>query len=149
MGRSAWADCSGRKHLAEVQGSLGQEEDHREAFRSQEVEAQSHPYHRNQEQHRDYQGNHEVHQDLGNEPVAGIAAAAGQEGSRREGRAAAVGQADHGTEVAAGWEAAAVAEQGVLTTTSVSYSAYLNCISHAAKAMLQDDSVASVSLPPL
>jgi hypothetical protein len=115
-GQSASAGCSERMRLAEGQGSLGREEEGRkEACRSRAAE-RIHPYHRSQEQRRGYQGIREVLQDLRNEPVAGIAAAAGQEGSRREeeGMAAVAG---HGIEAVAGWEpaggvAAAVAAAG-------------------------------------
>lgn len=79
---------------------------------------------RNREQRPEHLGNHEVHRGPGSEPVAGTAAAAGQEGNRKEeeGREAAAGQADRGTEEAAGSEAAdgaaaaaVAAEQGGLT----------------------------------
>jgi hypothetical protein len=114
--------------LAEGQGSLVQEEEDRmEACHSLAAE-RNRPYHHIQGQRRGYQENREVLQDLRNEPVAGIAAAAGQEGSRKEeeGMAAAADQAGHGIEAVAGWEpaggvaAAAVAGQGVLTAIDVS-----------------------------
>jgi hypothetical protein len=118
----------------EDRGSLVQEEEGRkEACHSQAAE-RIHPYHHIQEQRQGYQGNREVLQGLGNGPVAGIAAAAGQEGSRKEeeGMAAAADQAGHGIGAAADWEpageaaaaaaaaAAAVAEQGALTAIDVS-----------------------------
>jgi hypothetical protein len=118
--------------LAEGQGSLVQEEEGRkEACHSQAAE-RIRPYHHIPEQRRGYQGNREVLQGLGNGLVVGIAAAAGQEGSRKEeeGMAAAADQAGHGIEAAADWEpaggvaaaaaAAAVAEQGALTAINVS-----------------------------
>jgi hypothetical protein len=86
--------------LGEAQGSLDREEDRKEACHSQAVEEQNHPFHRSQEQRPGYLGNHEAHQDLGSEPVAGSAAAAGQEGNRKEEGRAAV--ADHGMEAAVG-----------------------------------------------
>jgi hypothetical protein len=117
--------------LVEGQGSLVQEEEgHKEACHSQAAE-RIRPCHHIPEQRRGYQGNREVLQGLGNGLVVGIAAAAGQEGSRKEeeGMAAAADQAGHGIEAAADWEpaggvaaaaAAAVAEQGALTAINVS-----------------------------
>jgi hypothetical protein len=106
--------------LAEGQGSLVQEEEGRkEACHSQAAE-RIRPCHHIPEQRRGYQGNREVLQGLGNGLVVGIAAAAGQEGSRKEeeGMAAAADQAGHGIEAAA--DSAAVAEQGALTAINVS-----------------------------
>jgi hypothetical protein len=81
---------------------------------------------RSRERRLAHLGNHEVRRDPGSELVAGTAAAAGLGGSRRAGReAAAVGQADRGTEeaadgVAAAAAAAAAAEQGGLTAIIIS-----------------------------
>lgn len=116
----------------EVLGTLGQEEDRREACHSQAVGVRI----RSQEQRLEHLGNHEVHQVLGSEPVAGTAAAAGQEGNRKEGREAAAGRADRGTEEAAGSEAAdgaavaVAAETGGLTAIIVSLDSILVQYSH-------------------
>jgi hypothetical protein len=78
---------------------------------------------RSRERRLAHLGNHEVRRDPGSELVAGTAAAAGLGGSRRAGReAAAVGQADRGTEEAADGvaAAAAAAEQGGLTAIIIS-----------------------------
>jgi len=101
----------------EVLGTPGQEEDRREACHSQAVGVRI----RSQEQRLGRLGNHEVRQGLGNEPVAGTEAEAGQEGSRKEGRAAAADQAGRGTgEAADGVSVAAVAELDGLTAIIVS-----------------------------
>lgn len=101
----------------EVLGNLGQEEDRREACHSQAAGVRI----RSQEQRLGRLGNHEVRQGLGTEPVVGTEAEAGQEGSRKEGTAAAAGQADRGIgEAADGVSVAAVAELGGLTAISVS-----------------------------
>jgi hypothetical protein len=126
--------------LAEGQGSLVQEEEGRkEACHSQAAE-RIRPCHHIPEQRRGYQGNREVLQGLGNGLVAGIAAAAGQEGSRKEeeGTAAAADQVGHGIEAAADWEpaggvaaaAAAVAEQGASTAINVSNCSLLIILLH-------------------
>ena len=114
--------------LEEVQGNLDQEEGHTEACRNRAVAARN----RILGQRLERLGNHEVHRDPGNELVAGTAAAAGLEGNRREGKAAAAaGQAGRGTEEVAGSgpadgvAVAAVAEQGGLTAISVSLSSAL------------------------
>ena len=107
----------------EVLGNLGQEEDRREACHSQAVGVRI----RSQEQRLGRLGNHEVRQGLGTEPVVGTEAEAGQEGSRKEGTAAAAGQADRGIgEAADGVSVAAVAELGGLTAFNVSLSS--SCI---------------------
>lgn len=104
----------------EVLGNLGREEDRREACHSQAEVVRT----RSQEQRPGRLGNHEVRQGLGNEPVAGTEAGAGQEGSRKEGRAAAAGQAGQAGrgigEAADGVSVAAVAELGGLTGITVS-----------------------------
>lgn len=106
----------------EVLGNLGQEEDRREACHSQAVGVRT----RSQEQRLERLGNHEVRQGPGSEPVAGTAAAVGQEGSHKEDRAAAAGQADRGIgEAADGVSVAAVAELGGLTAIIVSLSSAL------------------------
>lgn len=110
----------------EVQGNPDQEEGRTEACRNRAVAARN----RILGQRLERLGNHEVHQGPGNEPVVGIAAAAGLEGNRRGGKAAAAGQAGRGTEEAAGsgpadGVAVAVAEQGGLTAINVSLSSTL------------------------
>ena len=133
-GQLAWAGCSGRMRRGEVQGNLDQEEGRREACHNQVVVARI----RIQEQRLGHLGSHEVHQDPGSEPVAGIAAEACPEGNRKEGREAAAGQAGRGIEEAAGSEAAAdgaaaaaVAEPGGLTAINVSLSSNLFQLSHS------------------
>lgn len=86
--------------LEEDRGILDREEG-KEACHSQAAAERNRPYHRIQEQRRDYLGNHEVRRDLGIEPVAGIGAAAGREGSHREGEGKAAAAA-HGIEAAVG-----------------------------------------------
>jgi len=137
-GQLAWAGCSGRMRRGEVQGNLDQEEGRREACHNQVVVARI----RIQEQRLGHLGSHEVHQDPGSEPVAGIAAEAGPEGNRKEGREAAAGQAGRGIEEAAGSEAAAdgaaavaavaavAAEQDGLTAIIVSLSSILVKLFH-------------------
>lgn len=127
-GQLAWAGCSGRmRREEEVLGNLGQEEGRKEACHNQAVGVRI----RNRGRRLEHLGNREVHQVPGSEPVAGTAAAAGQEGNRKEGREAAAGQADRGTEEAAGSEAAdgaavaVAAEMGGLTAIIVSLSSIL------------------------
>jgi hypothetical protein len=134
-GQWAWAGCLGRMRREEVLGNLDQEEGRREACHNQAAAVRI----RSEERRLERLGNHAVHQGPGSELAAGTAAAAGQEGNRKEGREAAAGQADRGTEEAAGSEAAdgaavaAVAEQGGLTAINVSLSSTLVQYSHICK----------------
>lgn len=136
-GQLAWAGCSGRMRREEEEdlGNLGQEEDRREACHSQAVGVRI----RSQEQRLGRLGNHAVRQGPGTEPVVGTEAEAGQEGSRKEGTAAAAGQADRGIgEAADGVSVAAVAELGGLTAIIVSlHSAHVLCPIYATSTRLR------------
>ena len=129
-GQWAWAGCSERMRREEVLGNLDQEEGRKEACHNQAAAVRI----RSQEQRLERLGNHEVHRGPGNEPVAGTAAAAGQEGNRKEGRAAVADQADRGTGEAADSEAAdgaavaVAAEPDGLTAINVSLSSFLSNI---------------------
>ena len=146
-GQLAWADCSGRMRREEDLGNLGQEEGHREACHNQAVGVRI----RSREQRLERLGNHEVHQDPGSEPVVGIAAAVGQEGSRKEGRAVAAGQAGRGIgEAADGVSVAAVAGPDGLTASIVSLDSILVHfdITHRAHGSELDGSLSSSTVLP-